>query len=446
MGKRDARARKGGSLWTRMRASAEDGSGVRERGHRGVDLGVRKVAMIFRDDESQDSHSVSGGYGKLCFVGSEEFHNFAQIFARNLPTDVSDGPEQQVAGKAEDWRNFPLSEAEHTGGIRSGRRISSGAVPVRTSGFAIISTTFFRIPFPQYPMSMFRTLLHGLLIVGVLTAFVSTSVEGNAAVEQRRGETAKDNVFFGDRSFSFGDYDVARKYYERALQIDSKNVKANNRLAMIYRFGYGVKRNYERAIDYYRRASDLGDGGAAFNVATFYLKGEGVKRDFKEARRWLALSADRGCADALYQIGCLYFNGTSVDQDYREAMTWFERAAEKRYLPALVNIGYMMSNGLGCVKDPALGVQWYLHAAMYGSADAMRNLGGCYSTGNGVDKDKAEALKWYKKAAIAGDEASKKYLQRIGEYETPESQYKETPLVITVDSLDTDSVDVEILE
>ena len=73
----------------------------------------------------------------------------------------------------------------------------------------------------------------------------------------------------------------------------------------------------------------------------------------------------------------------------------------------------------------------------------MRNLGGCYSTGNGVDKDKDEALKWYKKAAFAGDEASIKYLQKIGEYETPESQYKETPMLLEADTVTVDSIVVE---
>lgn len=282
--------------------------------------------------------------------------------------------------------------------------------------------------------------LRHLVLAGALVASLGIVAVSPTAVGQHRGgETAKDVLFYGDRSFSFGDYDVARQYYERVLQIDGKNVKANNRLAMLYRFGYGVERDYARAREYYLRASDGGDAGAAFNVATFYLKGLGVKRDFKEARRWLMLAADRGCADALYQIGCLYFNGTDVKQDYREAIEWFQRAAEKRYLPALVNIGYMMSNGLGCVKEPALGFQWYLHAAMYGSADAMRNLGGCYTTGTGVEADSAEALKWYKKAAIAGDKDSIRYLQQIGEYETPESQYRETPLVLTTDSLAADS-------
>ena len=290
-------------------------------------------------------------------------------------------------------------------------------------------------------MSNFRTLLSCLAFSSLLAVPIATAVVPSSSIDQRRGETAKDNIFFGDRSYSFGDYETARKYYERALKIDNRNIKANNRLAQLYHSGKGVARDFNRAIEYYRRASDCGDGRAAFNIATFYLKGQGVACDYKEARRWLKLSADRGCADALYQIGCLYFNGNGVAQDYREAMTWYERAAEKRYLPALVNIGYMMmSNGLGCVKDPALGVQWYLHAAMYGSADAMRNLGGCYSTGNGVDKDSEEALKWYKKAAIAGDEASIKYLQKIGEYETPESQYKETPMVLEVDTVAIDSI------
>lgn len=239
-----------------------------------------------------------------------------------------------------------------------------------------------------------------------------------------------DARFNGDRCYSFGDYETAIKYYQRAVNLDANNVRAISRIGMMYKRGIGVKRDYKKALDWYAKAAATGDANSIFNVGTFYLGGQGVKRDYNEAMKWFRLASEKGCADADYQMGCLYFAGTGVPQDYRTAVDWFQKAADRRYLGALVNIGYMCCNGMGVVKDAAIGVQWYLYAAKYGSAEAMRNLGYCYKMGEGVDEDSDESLRWYKDAAAHGDQPSIAYLRSIGQYEAPSAQYEEVPLVI----------------
>ena len=245
-----------------------------------------------------------------------------------------------------------------------------------------------------------------------------------------------DARFNGDRCYSFGDYETALKYYQRAVSLDAKNVRAISRIGMMYKRGLGVKRDYKKALDWYAKGAATGDASSIFNVGTFYLAGQGVKRDYEEAMMWFRLASEKGCADADYQMGCLYFSGTGVKQDYREAIDWFQKAADRRYLGALVNIGYMCCNGMGVVKDPVIGVQWYLYAAKYGSAEAMRNLGYCYNLGEGVDADPEESLRWYQEAASHGDQPSIAYLRSIGKYEAPGADYQEVPLVI--DENDTD--------
>lgn len=250
-----------------------------------------------------------------------------------------------------------------------------------------------------------------------------------------------DARFNGDRCYSFGDYDTAVKYYQRAVDIDAGNVRAMSRLGSMYRRGLGVKRNLKTALDWYMKAASTGDGGAIFNVGSFFLAGDGVKRSYPEAMKWFELASEKGCADADYQMGCLYFTGTGVEQDYNNALYWFQKAAERRYLAALVNIGYMCCNGLGVVRDAAIGVQWYLYAARYGSAEAMRNLGYCYTAGEGVDADPAVGLDYYQKAAQLGDKPSVDYLRSIGKYVAVEETYEEVPLVIDGDSADEPAAD-----
>lgn len=275
----------------------------------------------------------------------------------------------------------------------------------------------------------------------ILTTFLSAvfSLAVFAGVDPASDEAR----FEGDRCYSFGDYETAVKYYQRAVDIDAHNTRALSRMGSMYKRGLGVKRNYKTALDWYMKAAATGDGNAVFNVGIFFLAGQGVKQNTQEAIKWFELASEKGCADADYQMGCLYFSGSHVPQDYRMALDWFQKAAERRYLGALVNIGYMCCNGLGAVKDSAIGVQWYLYAAKYGSAEAMRNLGYCYLTGEGVDANEAEALAWYQKAADLGDEPSKAYLRSIGKYVDIAETYIETPLVITEDDLLDVNVDEE---
>lgn len=250
-----------------------------------------------------------------------------------------------------------------------------------------------------------------------------------------------DARFNGDRCYSFGDFATAVKYYQRAVDIDPTNVRAMTRIAMMYKRGLGVKRNYKEALEWYEKAAATGDANSVFNVGTFHLSGLGVKQSYKEAIKWFTLASEMGCADADYQMGCLYFSGTGVEQDYRQAIDWYQKAAERRYLGALVNIGYMCANGMGVVKDPAIGVQWYLYAAKYGSAEAMRNLGYCYAAGEGVDADEQESIDWYQKAARLGDDASIRYLRSLGLYQAPDTHYEEKPLIITEEDLEEEDLE-----
>lgn len=275
------------------------------------------------------------------------------------------------------------------------------------------------------------------ILTTILSAFFALAVFAGV-------DPASDDARFeGDRCYGFGDFETAVKYYQRAVEIDEKNVRALTRLGSMYKRGLGVKRNYKAALDWYMKAAATGDGNAVFNVGTFFLAGQGVKQNTPEAMKWFELASEKGCADADYQMGCLYFSGTGVDQDYRMALDWFQKAAERRYLGALVNIGFMCCNGLGAVKDAAIGVQWYLYAAKYGSAEAMRNLGYCYLMGDGVDKDETEGIAWYQKAADLGDQPSIAFLRSIGKYVNIVDTYEEVPLVLDDTNVDEFAEDSE---
>ncbi|MEE9301495.1 MAG: SPOR domain-containing protein [Alphaproteobacteria bacterium] len=105
------------------------------------------------------------------------------------------------------------------------------------------------------------------------------------------------------------------------------DVGAQVALGQVYEMGLGVAPDYERAIHWYRRASDAGDMFAPFFLAELHHRGIGVPKNEERAARWYRIAALRGNAAAQANLAFLYERGIGVSRDYKEATLWYERAA-----------------------------------------------------------------------------------------------------------------------
>jgi TPR repeat protein len=79
-------------------------------------------------------------------------------------------------------------------------------------------------------------------------------------------------------------------------------------------------------------------GGAASENGWLYENGFGVKKDYAEAMNWYQKSADQNDADAENHIGWFYQNGWGVKQDYAEAISWYQKAAAQGHVRAKANV------------------------------------------------------------------------------------------------------------
>jgi serine/threonine protein kinase len=61
-----------------------------------------------------------------------------------------------------------------------------------------------------------------------------------------------------------------------------------------YFYGRGVTQDYSKALNWYEKAADLGNGAAMFSLGWMYEKGEGVARDYQKAREWYQKGASAG--------------------------------------------------------------------------------------------------------------------------------------------------------
>ena len=184
--------------------------------------------------------------------------------------------------------------------------------------------------------------------------------------------------------------------------------------------GGGTRKDFAKAVQWYRRAAALGDSAAMYKLGIILLKGLlGQKREVAEALTWLKRAAERaGKADphALHELATLYDSSTrdgevraKVPADDAHARELFQQAAQLGYKLAQFRLGQAYEYGvLGLPIDNRASISWYSKAAAQGEHQAELALSGWYLTGaEGIlEHSDTEAYLWARKAASSGASGS----------------------------------------
>jgi TPR repeat protein len=132
---------------------------------------------------------------------------------------------------------------------------------------------------------------------------------------------------------SEGDYDTARKLFEKAAAAGSS--RAEYGLGLIYWQGCGVPRNVSMAVRFLRSAASKGDPEAQANYGLFLVR---EMNEPKEAMKWYERAMAQGNSGTMFQtgflfnnIGMLHYNGEGVPKNVSTARHWFTKAAAKGY-------------------------------------------------------------------------------------------------------------------
>ena len=241
-----------------------------------------------------------------------------------------------------------------------------------------------------------------------------------------------------DRSHPFAQYFLADGYasglfnkdkedYDRAFPLfvaASKHGHAESgyRAGLCYEFGWGCRKDYAKAVQFYRAAASKNHPGAATRLGKACLTGDmGLVNRYREGVKWLKRateSADHQYNSAPYELGLLHETGYGEDifKDETYALQLFTKAAECGHPQAALKLGEAYEHGyLGCPKDAALSVHYYNCAAQADIPEAMMNLCAWYMVGAEpvLDKDENEAYEWAKRAAEHGKQIPEKRINRI---------------------------------
>lgn len=240
---------------------------------------------------------------------------------------------------------------------------------------------------------------------------------------------ATSNVTAGpleDANAAYGKKDFSKAASILSPLAESDNPAALFRLGYMYLRGEGVAADTKRGIDLisraselndpsalgflasgysdsepakayglWRRAAEIGDALAQYNVGNYLRFGiGGVARNDFEAFSWYRRAADQGFMEAQYSLGQSYQSGIGTTMNYSEAMRWFKIAAERGLAEAQERVAYMYLEGQGVTQDYAEAAKWQLRAAERGLALAQVKLGTMYMNSQGLTKDLVQAHKW----------------------------------------------------
>lgn len=181
--------------------------------------------------------------------------------------------------------------------------------------------------------------------------------------------------------------------------------------------GNSLPADYEKAVEYYKMAGELGDGFAYFDAGQIYEQGQiGGTPDYANAEDCYIKAAEASSSNCkgLRNVGQWYELGNEyAEVDYEKAAHYYEWAIETDdasscyYLGNMYQQGYLSEDGEPDYENAAL---YYQKGAdknndsATGIAKALYQLGYLYENGLGVEADEATAFALYKRAVAAGQE------------------------------------------
>lgn len=125
--------------------------------------------------------------------------------------------------------------------------------------------------------------------------------------------------------------------------------------------------------------ADVGSATAAKWLGDHYNRYENKEvYDPEEALHWFKRAADLGNVDALFEIGELHLLASVEGFNYKTAHDYVRRAAENGHLDATHLMGTLLELGIGTDQDLHAAEKWYLKSIEQGSPAAEMDLAKLY--------------------------------------------------------------------
>ena len=139
--------------------------------------------------------------------------------------------------------------------------------------------------------------------------------------------TAEDSLDTALKLHGKKDYTAAFEIFN--ILANNGNTAAQANIGYYYDNGYGVEKNSEEAVRWYKHAAKNGNIHAQFNLGIMYEIGAGVTKDYEKAYKWFNMAAERGDRHAATYLGLFHEEGLGRPVDNIQAYAWYSIAAER---------------------------------------------------------------------------------------------------------------------
>ena len=206
------------------------------------------------------------------------------------------------------------------------------------------------------------------------------------------------------------DYEKAVSYFEKASNVGDPS--ATFWLGYAYHRGIEAVSNEgnndtanmvvdmdpKKAFDLLNKAANDGHNGARIYLAQAYRSSDEmlqIEKNDEKMWEYLNIAIDENDGEALYIVGDMYFNGSDGKEiDYRRALEYYLKSGyDGDHSVALCCAGSMYYNGLGVPRDFMAAFNLYQKSIEVdrNNLDAWKNIASMHYFGDGVQEDKEMA-------------------------------------------------------
>lgn len=283
--------------------------------------------------------------------------------------------------------------------------------------------------YDKYQVALHYNNSYGIKDIKKIAYWYERAAEAGHTISQYR---TGDNYFYGrtadgqnSNSAFERDYQKAVYWYKKAA--DGGNREAKFCLAECYQYGYGVEKDYKKAVELFLELARCTHGysdkrccaSAAKRIADCYLEGGyGIEKNIRLALNWYESAAHRDVKTACTRLGGIYMKGKEVERNFSLAANYYEDAlfnyqdycygmCEDYDMEANARYGDCYYYGLGVSKDPGYAFSVYEETGENMSHNpTLFRMGRCYFYGMGVKKDLEKARNLWRSAAYDGDKSA----------------------------------------
>lgn len=203
--------------------------------------------------------------------------------------------------------------------------------------------------------------------------------------------------------------------------VASRNATSLLVLGEIYERGLGVTADFNKAVDYYKAASQQGQADSLLRLAQFTL--EGKIKDFaldpsvvvKLAFKGMIENEARDPCHGIKRIAGIYAKGTGLmPQDHELAVQWYRLAADAGDMDSAWTVTKYHLVGENVKADTTVLKTYLKMAAEGGNVLAMLEMGKAYEDGSLFESNVDTAVEWYSKAARQGSVLAEQKVIRLG--------------------------------